>query len=226
MNYYAKLLQQPKTEYLNSLGSGYYADLLREKYNEKDKWITVKGNHIPIKEGQTKQEAVKEFIEKQKGKDMPKDEEGKTEKVIETVTLKDIKEISSKIDFTKNNILPPINIRDTDFKDLPVKPVLLKAEVAGRNKKQHPDISEEKAKEILAKALYKRDKIIPSTNENKPDYYNFTAFVDNYNYLVLLDFAPTKEYNEVVHYFIMSQKSLGSLIKKALKQGKNIWEKK
>lgn len=68
MNYYAKLLQQPKTEYLNSLGSGYYADLLREKYNEKDKWITVKGNHIPIKEGQTKQEAVKEFIEKQETK--------------------------------------------------------------------------------------------------------------------------------------------------------------
>lgn len=34
MNYYAKLLQQPKTEYLNSLGSGYYADLLREKYND------------------------------------------------------------------------------------------------------------------------------------------------------------------------------------------------
>ena len=51
MNYYAKLLQQPKTEYLNSLGSGYYADLLREKYNydeneprdEQGRWTTKGG---------------------------------------------------------------------------------------------------------------------------------------------------------------------------------------
>lgn len=30
-------------------------------------WITMKGNHIPIKEGQTKEEAVKSFIERKKG---------------------------------------------------------------------------------------------------------------------------------------------------------------
>nr|DAG43207.1 MAG TPA: Minor capsid component [Caudoviricetes sp.] len=37
--------------------------------NAKDdvEWITVKGNHIPIKDGQTKEQAVKEFLEK-KGK--------------------------------------------------------------------------------------------------------------------------------------------------------------
>ena len=35
------------------------------KDDEDIEWITVKGNHIPIKKGQSKEEAVKEFIEKQ-----------------------------------------------------------------------------------------------------------------------------------------------------------------
>ena len=33
--------------------------------NDDITWITVKGNHIPIKKGQNKGEAVKEFFEKQ-----------------------------------------------------------------------------------------------------------------------------------------------------------------
>ena len=41
-------------------------------------WITVKGNHIPIKKGQSKEEAVKSFIESKngggKGASVPKDE--------------------------------------------------------------------------------------------------------------------------------------------------------
>lgn len=140
--------------------------------------------------------------------------------------MEPINEIIKKIDFTKDNILPAVNIGNTSFSNLPAKPILLKAEVISRNLDKHNDITEEKAKEILVQALYCRDKIIPSTNENKPDYYNFTAFVEDYNYLVLLDFTPTKEYNEIVHYFIMSQKSLNALIRKAARQGKNIWEEK
>lgn len=48
---------------------------------EKDddvEWITVKGNHIPVKKGQSKDEAVKEFINKQQNKS--KDGERKEEK--------------------------------------------------------------------------------------------------------------------------------------------------
>ncbi|MBO7696241.1 MAG: DUF2213 domain-containing protein [Methanobrevibacter sp.] len=44
---------------------------------EKDddvEWITVHGNHIPIKKGQSKDEAVKEFIEKQQGESFDKKE--------------------------------------------------------------------------------------------------------------------------------------------------------
>ena len=39
-------------------------------YDDSDieSWITVNGNHIPIKKGQTKEEAVKSFVEKKQGK--------------------------------------------------------------------------------------------------------------------------------------------------------------
>lgn len=60
-------------EYLNSL-----PDLMEEEnYNDEDlenesdddvEWITVKGNHIPVKKGQSKREAIDEFLEK-KGKE-------------------------------------------------------------------------------------------------------------------------------------------------------------
>lgn len=42
------------------------------KDDDIQEWITVRGNHIPIKKGQTKEEAVKSFIEHQAGKnDVP-----------------------------------------------------------------------------------------------------------------------------------------------------------
>jgi len=52
-------------------------------------WITVKGNHIPIKKGQEKGEAIKEFFEKKSGKSQEsgsgKSESKKTEKKEQTV---------------------------------------------------------------------------------------------------------------------------------------------
>lgn len=43
----------------------------KENANDEDikEWITVRGNHIPVMKGQTKEEAVKGFIEKKKGGD-------------------------------------------------------------------------------------------------------------------------------------------------------------
>lgn len=43
--------------------------------NAKDdtEWITVKGNHIPVKDGQTKEQAVKEFLEKKQNKTVTTD---------------------------------------------------------------------------------------------------------------------------------------------------------
>lgn len=72
-------------------------------------WITVKGNHIPIKKGQSKGDAVKEFFESKGngGKSAPKSEAGKeakTEKVdsgkgrgkVYTGTMKKVREFKSK----------------------------------------------------------------------------------------------------------------------------------
>ena len=36
-------------------------------------WITVKGNHIPVKDGQTKEQAVKEFLENKVEKQSKRD---------------------------------------------------------------------------------------------------------------------------------------------------------
>lgn len=44
------------------------ANIVVNKSDDNLEWITVKGNHIPVKKGQSKDEAVKEFIEKQQGK--------------------------------------------------------------------------------------------------------------------------------------------------------------
>lgn len=43
-----------------------YEKLLAKNSLEDIQWITVKGNHIPIKKGQTKEQAVKEFIANKK----------------------------------------------------------------------------------------------------------------------------------------------------------------
>ena len=42
--------------------------------DDTETWITVKGNHIPVKKGQSKSEAVKEFISKKSDKEMSKRE--------------------------------------------------------------------------------------------------------------------------------------------------------
>lgn len=46
-----------------------YTTYMRQVQDSDDdiQWITMKGNHIPIKKGQTKEEAVKSFIERKKG---------------------------------------------------------------------------------------------------------------------------------------------------------------
>lgn len=41
--------------------------VLDENNSEIESWITVRGNHIPIKKGQSKEDAVKSFLEKKGG---------------------------------------------------------------------------------------------------------------------------------------------------------------
>ena len=53
-------------------------------------WITVNGNHIPIKEGQSKEEAVKSFIESKEGKN-------ETNQFGRTAKEKKVKELEEKV---------------------------------------------------------------------------------------------------------------------------------
>lgn len=51
-------------------------------------WITVKGNHIPIKAGQTKEEAVKEFLARKKKRDTATAKKEKAEAKVTEITAK------------------------------------------------------------------------------------------------------------------------------------------
>lgn len=135
-----------------------------------------------------------------------------------------INNIVQEIDFTKDNILPGISKEDAEMLGVEPKPYLLKKSIIDRNKISHPDISEEKAKEILAQALYQRGQIIQEAAENKGHYFHFAKFVEGYNYLVLVDFTATKQYNEIVHYHIMRQKNFMNLIRKSVQAGKRIYK--
>lgn len=69
--------------------------------SEIESWITVNGNHIPVKKGQSKEEAVKSFIEKKGGKESTKvniTKKGITEKYENVAGKRDalIKELKNK----------------------------------------------------------------------------------------------------------------------------------
>lgn len=56
-----------RNEFLSELISEIAANLLTicnsKKQEEPEEWITVKGNHIPIRKGQSKEDAIQKFIE-------------------------------------------------------------------------------------------------------------------------------------------------------------------
>lgn len=96
-------------------------------------WITVKGNHIPIKKGQTKEEAVKSFLDEKKKKDESSQYEGlgSDEKKVFDSASKDEPDITKDIvseakkqgvenaglDFRKKSVKRAIEKAETDKKE-------------------------------------------------------------------------------------------------------------
>ncbi len=72
-------IEEFKDYLYNSLNEGVDEYLTAFNADKNIKWITVKGNHIPIKDGQTKDEAIKEFL---KGKDQKTKSLVKSDKTI------------------------------------------------------------------------------------------------------------------------------------------------
>ena len=108
------------------------------------------------------------------------------------------------IDFSKDNKLPNLN-KDTleqyGFED---KPVLLKKSITEKNKVNHPDITDDMAREIIGNSLYKPEAVLKA-NKDKPAYHNFiTRLKNDKNSIVLLELSDEKENYEIVNYHYIS----------------------
>ncbi len=129
------------------------------------------------------------------------------------------KEIQAKIDSLKNidwnkdNILPSLSKLVLEKYGLKDKPILLKKNIINRNRIQHSDISDSDAVRILGNALYKTEVVLKGNN-NKYAYHNFiTRTDDEHSDLVLVELSDEKEHYEIVHYFVVRNKSRKELEK-------------
>ena len=177
---------------------------------EPESWITVKGNHIPIFAGQSKEDAIKEFL---KSKTDQK-EQKKEKQVQETLTAfekikKSVpKEIADKmnavnIDYTKDNELPEINKKEADDLGIEILPIRLKQSIIDRNKGRHPEVDPRVENALLATALYSPDNTAAGKGKG---YIHFAKHIGNKNNsLVLLDMERTEDgFYDIVHYYFIN----------------------
>lgn len=118
---------------------------------------------------------------------------------------------SIKIDFSKDNVLPRLNVEDLEKLGKEDKPVLLKKNIIDRNAKRHPDVKPEEYNAMIGKALYASDAIIPSNKPDKPNYYNFVKYLEHDNSVVLLELDSGKDNHEIVHVIKMNNKGVSRL---------------
>ena len=143
---------------------------------------------------------ILDFLEKNIFQVAPTLKNNKEEKQKEICKLKNI-------DWTKDNILPNFPKSFLKKQGLEDKPILLKKNIIERNKQQHPDITEEQAIRILGNSLYRTEAILKGKSK-RPDYYNLITRIDNnYNDLVTVELSNEKDNYEIVHFFIIRNKS-------------------
>ena len=120
------------------------------------------------------------------------------------------------IDFSKDNILPEINIEDAAELGVEAKPVRLKKTIIDRQETKHPE-TRENANVLIASALYAPDIKIPG---KKAGYMHFIKQLSDENHsLVLLDLQESPEgYFDVVHYFGIDDKNKKRIAKNANKK--------
>lgn len=110
----------------------------------------------------------------------------------------------NSIDFTKDNTLPNLNketLEEYGFED---KSIVLKKNIIEKNKVNHPDITDDMAREIIGNSLYKPE-VVLKANKDKPAYHNFiTRLKDDKNSIVLLELSDAKENYEIVNYHYIS----------------------
>lgn len=110
----------------------------------------------------------------------------------------------NKVDFSKDNTLPNLNKETLEKYGFEDKSIVLKKNIIEKNKVNHPDITDDMAREIIGNSLYKPE-VVLKANKEKPAYHNFiTRLDDDKNSIVLLELSDAKENYEIVNYHYIS----------------------
>ena len=193
--------------------------------NNIERWITVKGNHIPIEKGQSGQEAIDNrfkattpddksrelYVKQMNDKSIDELKKEVSVEVNKQPMTAEEKIKSVHIDLDKDNILPELNY--DEIKKIGVtksKLVLLKKDVIDRNFLKHNDLTEEDFVKIISNALYSPSEVFPA-NQQKP-YFHFAKIMGlsskgrtKYG-LTLLDVEESNDMFEIVHVYYVDDK--------------------
>jgi len=124
------------------------------------------------------------------------------------------------IDFDSDNILPELNREDLEKIGAESKPVLLKKSIIEKNKKHHPDVSQEEYEKIIGTALYNPEKVLRA-NIEKP-YYNFIIRVrEDKSSIVLLDMSDKNNNFEIINCHYIKERQLRQKENTAQRTDKN-----
>lgn len=116
------------------------------------------------------------------------------------------------IDFTKDNILPELNADDLEELGVESKPVRLKKSIIDRNSERHADIKEKEVSQLIGKALYSPEYIVPGKRTGS---FHFISKNENgESPLVLLDIEQSDDgYFDIVHFFKVRERGKKALLK-------------
>ena len=211
-----KQIKQKEQAEINNLKADYISKLIMSgvitgkdairavsEDNFKFDWIDIEDYKVP-ENSEVEQEIFNQWMDEWKESERDRDENGRfkgngsSSKINNDIQAK-IDSLKN-IDFSKDNTLPNLN-KDTleqyGFED---KPVLLKKNIVEKNKLNHPDITDDMAREIIGNSLYKPEAVLKA-NKDKPAYHNFiTRLKNDKNSIVLLELSDEKDNYEIVNY--------------------------
>lgn len=215
-----KQIKQKEQAEINNLKADYISKLIMSgvvtgkdairaisEDNFKFDWIDLEDYNSP-ENPEIEKEILNQWMDEWKESEHDRDENGRFKG--NGSSSKNNNDIQAKIDslnsidFSKDNKLPNLNqdtLEQYGFED---KPVLLKKSIIEKNKVNHPDITDDMAREIIGNSLYKPEAILKA-NKDKPAYHNFiTRLKDDKNSIVLLELSDEKENYEIVNYHYIS----------------------
>ena len=156
--------------------------------NFKFDWIDIEDYKMP-ENSEVEKDIFNKFLDEWKENEHDRDENGRfTGNGSSSKSNNDDIQVKidslKNIDFSKDNKLPNLNkdtLKQYGFED---KPVVLKKNIIEKNKANHPDITDDMAREIIGNSLYKPEAVLKA-NKDKPAYHNFiTRLKDDKNSIV------------------------------------------